>query len=368
MINLEWRWVREKCDKVFESCYLQLTGGGNALLFLNKEEEVSKLLSMPHLSSWNGVYMFSKWAPQMGSLSVRPGEKCDVTIAFGGIPYHLRVKTYFLIWVEVVEEKLESLAKRLPTRAKATGESVKGERPVVTLWEEDARDPWKEGGERSQASTCPPGNRGGDDSPSVEVNQRPKEIEGSNINHGTFKEKDLEVSKPFFKPVSSPKQRGRSRGKEHYRNIPISLNKHVWRNFNERRWSKENSRDSSLVRAHKLFLQGGDVNPIEVEGNQTQVASQVRETINSSEPAIQEDGASSKVEGTQENKVVDRERLGTIANSLYNCKTTDDYSNWIRWIVIPAAGELGVTYSKSIESQVKLYEIYAVRDAFISML
>ncbi|KAF5205433.1 hypothetical protein FRX31_004980 [Thalictrum thalictroides] len=457
MINPEWRWVREKCDKVFESCCLQVTGGGNALLFLNNEEEVSKLLNMPHLSSWNGFYRFSKWTPEMGSLSVKPGERCDVTIALGGIPYHLRVKSViemlakkcgrnvenvegesdflshhcfvklrncdvseiphsitlvekgqnFLIWVEVVEEKLESLAKRLPTRAKAAGESGKGERPVVTLWEEDARDPWKEGGERTQASTCPPGfeihkptvfvqvpdhevrsidlgprveqihedrrswanpnvnvsNRFmglevEHDSPSVEVNQRPKETEGGNTNHGTFSEKDPEVIKPFFKPVSAPKQRGRSRsrGKEHCRNIPISLNKHVWRNFNERRWSKANSRDSSLVRTHKLFLQGGDVNPIEVEGNQTQVVAQVRETFNYSEPTIQEDGASSKVEGTQEKKVVDRERLGTIADSLYNCKTTDDYSNWIRWIVIPAAGELGVTYSKSIESQVKLYE------------
>ncbi|KAF5178907.1 hypothetical protein FRX31_031506 [Thalictrum thalictroides] len=89
----DWGWVKQKIEGVFDQVDMKQTEEGDMLVFLRSEEDRNRLISMPPLSNWEGSFSFRAWNPSMGSLHFNEESILNVEVAFGGIPYHLRVKS-----------------------------------------------------------------------------------------------------------------------------------------------------------------------------------------------------------------------------------------------------------------------------------
>ncbi|KAF5185923.1 hypothetical protein FRX31_024490 [Thalictrum thalictroides] len=190
--NPNWEWVKDRCTGVFAGAGLKIIEGGKALIFLNSEEDLAKLLNLPPLTYWEGTFTFSKWSPSAGALKVCSGLRSDVEVVFTGIPYHLRVKAVieslskkcgnsvgtikgeaeytspycfvglknceiqkiprsitlehkganYLIWVEIISEEVKSLAKRPTCRSTTEGFLLTEQRREIVTADVAKYDPW----------------------------------------------------------------------------------------------------------------------------------------------------------------------------------------------------------------------------------
>ncbi|KAF5185371.1 hypothetical protein FRX31_025043 [Thalictrum thalictroides] len=92
--NPDWVWCEERVKQIFQSATFTFPKNDEALISLSSSLEVEKLLTMPPLESWNGVFMFMfrKWFPEAGSdfsLQRNQGGR-RLRINIQGLPYHLR--------------------------------------------------------------------------------------------------------------------------------------------------------------------------------------------------------------------------------------------------------------------------------------
>ncbi|KAF5195520.1 hypothetical protein FRX31_014893 [Thalictrum thalictroides] len=97
----DWKWVGEKIQRVCQEATFKMIEGNDAMISFQSENEAAKILQLPILQSWDGRYVFRKWNPTEGSLSLEEVTKKAVNVMFKGILYHLRDT-----WV------MESLAKK----------------------------------------------------------------------------------------------------------------------------------------------------------------------------------------------------------------------------------------------------------------
>ncbi|KAF5188725.1 hypothetical protein FRX31_021685 [Thalictrum thalictroides] len=82
--------TQDRLQGVFGYAELKETSIGEALVFLDTEDMVQHLITLPPLRVWGNCFTFTKWEPWMGALKIDKSTKMDVLIAFSGLPYHLR--------------------------------------------------------------------------------------------------------------------------------------------------------------------------------------------------------------------------------------------------------------------------------------
>ncbi|KAF5206963.1 hypothetical protein FRX31_003450 [Thalictrum thalictroides] len=91
-LSPDWHWCEEKVKTVFKSASFSRINGDEALIFLDSFNEVEKLVSLPPLESWNGIFRFQKWHKEAGSnIQFRVEQrKHSLQVVLHGLPYHLR--------------------------------------------------------------------------------------------------------------------------------------------------------------------------------------------------------------------------------------------------------------------------------------
>ncbi|KAF5189120.1 hypothetical protein FRX31_021293 [Thalictrum thalictroides] len=89
----DWKWLENKVKGVFPQATFKYPQKDEALISLSSEEEVSRLMDLPPLKSWEGTYRMNKWGPNSGSLvdRLKAFRRKETTISLRGIPYHLRI-------------------------------------------------------------------------------------------------------------------------------------------------------------------------------------------------------------------------------------------------------------------------------------
>ncbi|KAF5181870.1 hypothetical protein FRX31_028543 [Thalictrum thalictroides] len=87
----DWFWARDKIRAVCGEVVIKTTDEGIAVLDFHDLQAKNKLLSLPALRSWDGVYSFKQWHPSDGMLS-ESQMFGDFQVTFYGIPLHLRIK------------------------------------------------------------------------------------------------------------------------------------------------------------------------------------------------------------------------------------------------------------------------------------
>ncbi|KAF5201392.1 hypothetical protein FRX31_009022 [Thalictrum thalictroides] len=398
--NPDWQWVEKSIRGVFVQANLRIVEEGGAVVFLNSPADVSKIINMPPLITWNGHFSFHKWTPEAGSFNVSNEEK-EVELSFLGIPFHLRTPSVvsqlaeqcgriisvddgaitsdsqickarvrsremtsiprtilleergyvFTVWIELNIRRLIGISEKKqppPSVAGVVGSTL--EVPRMVMRQQPAPNAAL-GGTSSEQSVAP---GFADNRIVVRVDQ----VEDPSMENQWHRAALTQAqASPPSRPISNDEE-GESYRNQKRKNVKgvnqIQQFKHLWR---PRRFLRGRSRSKSrprtiLKRGTNPFIQAELQSPCQI----------ISGDVDTSMSDLNGEGNREEDESTDlSHDLIQNKTM--IAESLYNCRSKEDIANLIDWMIIPLGKKVGMTTSLSEVEQRRFFnEILQSKD------